>query len=268
VLRPWIAGTLAVLAISACSSGGSGSDGGVAKSSNAEPATAPATGARPQSSVKDAVSKLLDAERRRDYQASFAYVVVGGPDGYADAESWAIRRQDLPAITGFTVEQDGAGRAIATVQHEPSLDPFRGLTPATERQVWSGQRANGGWLVAPEPEVTPVLPADAGAKDAVETWARAVQRCERAEAQRSQGTTTLFGSATQSAALCRSTGEVRASAPRLLGSGAASLELVAQYSTHALVWARVVAVVAPVRFDVVVAPIGSQWKVIGIADAA
>jgi hypothetical protein len=48
--------------------------------------------------------------------------------------------------------------------------------------------------------------------------------------------------------------------------GPAATEIVAQYSSDALSWARAVVISGPVRFVVVTAPIGEDWKVIGIAD--
>jgi hypothetical protein len=52
-----------------------------------------------------------------------------------------------------------------------------------------------------------------------------------------------------------------------LESGPTSAELVAQYTDAALQWARVVPVEGPTApFKVVVAPIGSDWRVVGISD--
>ena len=52
-----------------------------------------------------------------------------------------------------------------------------------------------------------------------------------------------------------------------LESGPTSAELVAQYTDAALEWARVVPVEAPITpFTVVLAPIGDEWRVVGVSD--
>jgi hypothetical protein len=51
-----------------------------------------------------------------------------------------------------------------------------------------------------------------------------------------------------------------------LPDGPISADIVAEYDTGALGWARVVNVSAPVQVSIVLAPIGDAWKVIGLGD--
>jgi hypothetical protein len=51
-----------------------------------------------------------------------------------------------------------------------------------------------------------------------------------------------------------------------LPDGPPSADLVAEYDTGALNWARVVNVTAPVKVSIVLAPVGDGWKIIGLGD--
>jgi len=53
----------------------------------------------------------------------------------------------------------------------------------------------------------------------------------------------------------------------LVGAGAAAAA-VAAYGDDVFTWARVVPVTAPVTFDLVLAPIGDRWSVIGAVQAS
>ena len=76
-----------------------------------------------------------------------------------------------------------------------------------------------------------------------------------------------YGTATGTDHLCRSKGTVTVGKVGPLEAGPSSADLIAQYSTDALSWARVVPVNAPTgHFTVVVAPLGQVWKIVGLSD--
>jgi hypothetical protein len=244
--------TAAVLVFAAgCSSSEASSDG--SRSSQVSP--------------ERALEQLFAAEQRGDYDASYAYVVHTDPGGVAATKAqWRQARQDLPAVLDFTVNSVD-GKVVATVTHEPTLDPFVGLVPARELQTWTPERSGDGWLLRPDPTVDPVLPTDAGAVDAAREWYRAVQRCDQAAAERLQAVTTLFDSTSNDARVCGAGGDARVDASvARLPAGPISGDIVAQYSSSALSWGRVVQVVAPVPLSIVLAPLGDAWRVVGIGD--
>ncbi len=209
---------------------------------------------------------LLAAEVRNDHNASYVLVVHDG--AVPSSAKWTRIRRDLPAITGFTVEADrDPSVATAMVQHQPGLNSFVGLVPAHERQTWKARRTASGWLLEPFPEVRPVLAPEAGAAGVAMAWLRAVQRCDRAGTAALQAVPTLFDSTTNDIRLCRTAGELRVrNGVDRMPPGPLSGDIVAQYSTDAFTWARVVHVDAPVRLTIVLAPIGNDWKVLGLAD--
>jgi len=222
----------------------------------------------PAPSARAAVEGLLAAEQGGDHAASFLLLSTASRQQFKTVDSWARRRRQLPAVTGFTVEVGSdPDTAVALVQHTPGLDPFVGLSPARERQTWRGRHELGGVLVDAEPDRQPVLPPDDAAPGPVVAWAQAVQACDEAKAKALQAVPDLFGSSAGAAHLCRSQGTVAVGEVGRLSPGPASADIVAQYGGDALGWARTVLVTGPVTpFRVVVAPIGDSWEVMGVFD--
>ena len=204
---------------------------------------------------------------RNDHAASFRFVLHRADQPYSTLARWSRHRQGLPGIIGFTVQPGtSADQAIAVVDHTPGLDPFVGLSPAHDHQTWRAMRAGGGYLLYEDPEIAPDLPSDAGAAPAAQAWVAAVQRCDQRAASALQAVTPLFDSTSTTPKLCHVAGAITTAATAPLAAGPASADIVAQYTTDALAWPRVVQVDAPLRFAVVLAPIGQQWKVLGITD--
>jgi hypothetical protein len=249
----------------ACTDDGPGESAPTSTTGPAPPAGPSAT---PKASLVAAVEALLDAEQSGAHAASYAVLSSASRKQIGDRADWADLRSELPAITGFEVvagKKDG--EVVATVSHEPGLDPFVGLSPARERQTWRGARAGDGWLVDGAPTIVPELPSDAGAAEVARNWAQAVQSCDEALARLGQALDEIHGISSGAAELCGSEGAVTVGEVGPLESGPTSAELVAQYTDAALEWARVVPVEGPVPpFLVVLAPIGDEWRVVGVSD--
>lgn len=227
----------------------------------------------PRRRLADAVTDLLAAEQRLDHGASFLLVSRQTRLEYKDVADWTKRRQELPAVKGFRLapESEGAagdraGKVAAEVEHEPGLDSFRGLSPARETQTFIGRREGDGWLVDGDPNTEPILPPEPKAVEVATAWVAAVQACDQPKAGRLQAVAILFGSADGAVGLCSKSGPVTPGAVGPLSAGVASTDIVAQYTSDALVWARVVRVTSPGVFGVVLAPIGDSWLVLGLTD--
>ena len=215
------------------------------------------------------MTALLTAEQRGDHQASYRLLSPAGRKAL-DPGAWARLRNQLPAITELRVDTAAddtgdEGTVVAIVDHAPGLDPFLGLTPARERQTWKAVEQDGGWVVDPEPLIEPEFPAVALAQDSALTWARAVQACDESSAKAQEGVASLFGPIEAAVGLCGSRATVAVGAPEPLLGGPDSQALVAQYGPEALIWARTVSVMGANRpFGLVLAPIGSVWKVVAV----
>lgn len=227
----------------------------------------------PRPRLVDAVEALLEAEQRGDVAASFLLLSRQSRAEYKDLADWTARRQQLPRVTGFRIEPASQGergemesKVVAVVEHVPGLDPFKGLSLAQERQAFTGRKEGAGWLVDGDPETEPILPAEALAVEAATAWVGAVQACDKDRAGQLQAVATLYGSADGAAGLCGTPGAVTTDGVARLSPGVGSTDIVAQYSTDALAWARVVRITMPTSFGVVLAPLGDRWKVLGLTD--
>lgn len=255
-----------VMLLAGCSAGSPAADHkptttGVAAAESGPPPT-------PRPSAAAALEALLAAEQRGDHTASYALLSTPSRHELRSQSQWERQRAALPAITGYSVQRGGgADTAVALVEHKPGLDPFVGLSPARERQTWKGRREGDGFLLDADPLAEPLLPPDTDAKPVALAWSRARQACDEGRAKGLQAVTDLYGSSTAAADLCHSQGDIAVGDVGRLSPGPSSADIVAQYGTAALQWARTVTVTGPVPpFHAVLAPIGDEWKVIGASD--
>jgi hypothetical protein len=219
--------------------------------------------ADPRPSPRAALQAFLEAEQRGDHGASLALVSSKSRAEYPTPADWARRRRELPAITGFHLEADN----VAVVEHEPGLDPFVGLSPARERQTWMTEKEGAGYLLDAQPEVDALIPPDETARAAALSWAEALQACDSPRAKALQAVPYLFGQSDGPARLCGAKGEVSAATAGRLSPGPRSADIVGQYGSDALSWARTVKVTVPgASFTTVLAPLGDTWKVLGVSE--
>jgi hypothetical protein len=260
-----VAVALLVFGAAACSDDGHHESAG---STTTAPAQGTGPASTPRSTLAGAVTELLSAEQHGDHQRSYQLLTADSRKQVGSETKWARLRTGLPAITGFEVGHGADGdQVVVTVQHQPGLDPFVGLSPGEERQVWRGTKQPTGWLVDAAPRIEPVLPSQAAAPEVVRKWATAVQACNKSLARLAQAVDEIYGLSTGAEHLCGAKGAVRVGSVEKLESGPTSAELVAQYTDDALQWSRVVPVLAPTTpFKVIVAPIGSEWRVVGVSD--
>jgi hypothetical protein len=256
---------LVVFGAAACSDDGHHESSGTTTTT---PTTDRGPAATPRSTLAGAVTDLLTAEQHGDHQRSYRLLTADSRRRVGSETKWARLRTELPAITGFEVGHGAGGsEVVATVQHQAGLDPFVGLSPGEERQVWKGAKRGSGWLVDAAPHIEPVFPSEKAAPEVVRRWATAVQACDTSIARLAQGVDDIYGLSTGASQLCGSKGAVQVGTARKLESGPTSAELVAQYTDDALQWARVVPVLSPTKpFMAIVAPIGHDWRVVGVSD--
>jgi hypothetical protein len=224
-------------------------------------------GRRPAASAQAAVEQLLTAEQAGKHEQSFHLLSTATLKAYPDVEIWADRRTELPSITGFRVTGVDGKVVSVLVDHVPGVDRFVGLRAAHDVQRWHVRQEAGGWLVDGDPEIAPQLPDVGPARDVAQRWAQAVQRCDQGAAEALQVEPSLAGVSAAAAGVCGSTATITTEAPGKVPPGPGSADLVAQYGQEALTWARRVVVRAgDVEMAVLLAPIGSDWRVASVTD--
>lgn len=242
---------------------------GCGTSSSAATPPAPDAQSQPKPTTRAALDALLSAEVAKNYAASFALLDAAARREVKDVGDWERLRSATPVITGYSVRAGSTDdQAVAEVTHDAGLDPFVGLSPAKERQTWRAAHVKGGWLLDAEPQVEPEYPSDSAASAAAVKWAQAVQRCDQQSAKTLQAVDKLFGTADNASKLCGSRGDIAPDAVQHVQDGPRVADLAAQYGSDTLQWARVVPLNAPVQFSIVLAPIGNEWKVVGLANNA
>jgi hypothetical protein len=201
----------------------------------------------------------------KDNAAAFELLSADDQDRFGSAERFGTELSRSPQWTAATVDPTGA----VTVSREAMLDPVFGLVPATARLnlplvANSSQDSSPRIAWSRRSEVRNDQASESDIEPAVKQWATARQRCESAPAEETvNGLVGVVGLATR---LCDAEGPIIST----LASGAARdlldlndpASVLDAYGDDAANWARVVPLSSPVPMNVVVAPIGSTWKVI------
>jgi hypothetical protein len=244
-------------------------DGLFAEDPRTTPAVEVAPDAEPPSpaaaTADDAVRRFLDFEVAREYEESYGLLSAADRAREVSRRSWSAGHADLPEITGYQISGATAGADRADVPVElalrPELTPSEGLVAARATAVFSAVAEDGGWRVAfAETTLAPEYPSPSGAPDAVRDWVH-VRRACRAAPEYAGG---LIGAAARADLLCGSEGPVRTGRVRTLPESVQDQPFLAAFGSEVHDWARVVPVASPVRMDVVVAPLGERWLVVGV----
>ncbi|HEX6675666.1 MAG TPA: hypothetical protein VF486_11645, partial [Actinomycetes bacterium] len=181
------------------------------------PAAAPA---RPVAagSAAEAVQRFLRANAKQDFATSFALLDQASRKDYRTVAGWTAAQADRPPVTGVAVggarrAGGGAVEVTANVTHPAAVDPFAGLTPGRTVEVWRAHREGGRWRVAADPvSARTLLPADAAAPAAVQSWVDRLARCDAGGAAGMQAAAELYGPADLAAAPCQQHGAWKAAA--------------------------------------------------------
>ena len=216
-------------------------------------------------SPAEAATAFLDAEVAGDVETSFSHLSAADRDEQGDAAGWLETHADLWAPTGYRltgVTEDGAGMATATadVTLRPEIDSFVGLVPSRATLTLPLVQEDGAWRVAfADSTYEPSYPDEAGAVEAVRTWAEARTRCAT-DAEWDGG---LLDSPYLADSLCGAEGDLRLGRPDTLDALDDAGAYLDDFGTGAADWARVVPLEGPVALDAVAAPLGERWVVIG-----
>jgi hypothetical protein len=216
-----------------------------------------------------ALDAFLTAERKGDLMKSFASLSTPERDFYESVASWEVAHASMPEIEDFAIEAatiagEHAQFAVS-LSLRPRLDEVVGLVPARAEATYVVTRADDRWGVRlAESTLEPVYPADTGAAEAVEAWAKARQDCQATKEWRDG----LFGIAAEQRAqeLCGTSDAVRVGTPTTLDRAIGTESILAAFGPEASSWARVVRVEAPTPLDVVAAPVGDEWVVLGVVE--
>jgi hypothetical protein len=216
-------------------------------------------------SPRDAVTQFLDAEVAQDFASSYAILGALDRSRAGSRAQWIADHGDIAPIVAFRpsgVSVDGARAEVSVdLALRPSLDQVHGLVTAHAAGSYVAVLEDGGWRVAfTDSRLTPIYPPDALATEAVRRWVQDRQAC-RKPVEYEGG---LLGAASRASMLCHARGAIQVGAPSALPETDADEPFLAAFGPSVYEWARVVRVRAPSHLDVVVAPMGEHWLVIGV----
>jgi hypothetical protein len=216
-----------------------------------------------------ALMTFLDAEQREDLGVSYALLVSDERELFPSQARWQDAHHEIPEVRSFgaleeTERSDASVTFRVEVELQPRLDETIGAVPPRATATFVAREVEpDDWRIAfSESSLTPHYPDASGARSAALEWADARQRCERSVEWEGE----LLGVAAEAHAerLCDTTADVQVGEPGSLDDAVGTEPVFAAFGPDASIWARVVRVSGPVDLDVVAAPLGDEWVVVGV----
>jgi hypothetical protein len=219
-------------------------------------------------SPKAAVESFLRAEVAADHARSFGFLASADREAFSTPQRWERQHGTMPTLVGFRIGVTSGDNVDATLRFAPGLDEIVGLVPASASATLVTVAEDGGYRVAFTQTITTANHADvAGVLPAVRTWVHARSECDSTTAARFEWTGGVLGDGapTLLEELCHTAREPSVGVEaRPLVDRFGIEPLVAAFGPEVGVWARVVELrVSNLEFDLVLAPVGEQWLVIG-----
>lgn len=235
--------------------------------SSAPPAT-PVVANEP-ASARAALVQYLDAEITKTSDIAFGLVDAKTQQSDGPAANWQNTRANrlLPEqykVLGERSDADGVEVTIAATR-TPSVSALTGLIPARSEETWRVVN-DGGWrVVRGRPvEVRPVLASDEAATAVGADWLERAAACDKAGTASLQLSSTLLGSPVISKSTCETKATWTAGKAFPVSELPNSTIFVSAYGPGVGRWARAVPVTGPSRYTIVLAPIGDEWRVMGL----
>lgn len=217
-----------------------------------------------QSTALASGNSFVDAVVRRDAATAFHLLVredqlfFGSPAQFGAALARSAPWLDAQvSVTGPSI--------VATVRRQPQLDDALGLITANATVELSAVNESGLWHVDWRNRTVSAEPtlASAQAITDVALWAETRQKCQPDSTL--EHDTGLVGVSGFAASLCKAEGVVSVGDVSSLDTLDDAGPFFDAFGSDVMTWGRVVQLRTPMNMQVVVAPIGERWVVVGLA---
>ncbi len=221
-------------------------------------ATTSATGA---TSAREAVQSYLDAERLGRSADSYQMLSAADRSAIGSESDWSDGVDGRPHITSYELDTTTTDPIVTEVQLAALVDEINGVVPSAATITWKTVQVSGYWFVdLGHSKFVAHYPDEQGAVATALTWVQAQQACDVGP----QYAGSLIGQPDLAAGLCHKNGAFTAGAPTTLDTFIDPLAITTAFGPDAPAWARVVTLDGPDRLEVVTAPLGDHWVVVGI----
>ncbi len=223
-----------------------------------------------------AVRTFLDAERDADHERSWDLLSESSRREAGRVAQWERSAAARPRIIGFELAatdvqgSQGTGPVVATIEYAAELSPTLGLVPPRVVAEFDTVAESNGFRVQYPPRlVSRTLAEVSGVVGAAEAWLAASRDCAGIDAlvNPHEWSGGLIGDGAPDLvdALCEGVPARVRSAAQPLTDRFGIEPFVAAFGADIATWASTVELRGPrVHHDLVLAPIGERWLVVGV----
>ncbi len=236
--------------------------------SSAASTSPPAVAVEP-GSAREALGMYLDAEIARNFETSFALLDPATQTASGPVAAWLNERPNRLLPESYTIDSEQAGDdgvdLTISATRTPAVSSATGLIPGRSVETWRVVN-DGGWRVlrGRPTDVRPQLPSDASATETGAAWLDRAATCDTKGAEALQLSANLLGAPSLRDATCKNKGTWTAGKAVSLSELPNSTVFVSAYGPAVGRWARAVPVTGAGRYTIVLAPLGTEWRVMGV----
>ncbi len=218
-------------------------------------------------SPAEAVRRYLDGEFEGDHVKSFGQLTLADRRAIGTADDWDVTADERPTLRSYRLVEVGRDRVRADVEVVPAVNEIDGVSPAAATIEFAIRHEDGGSRISlTDTTFTPHYPDHILATASAVSWVDAAQQCDADVRSGLEYEGNLLGTFGLAESLCGVTGDPKVSATGSLDSLNDPSVVLNAFGEQAAVWSQVVSIegvtgVPPL--DVVLAPFGDHWVVIG-----
>ncbi len=213
-----------------------------------------------------AVDAFFAAEIADDFASSFGLLSESDRRTVGNPGEWAATHDELPAFVAFEATgpaeiDDDTAVVEGIARMVPVVDETVGIFPGEAQASIVAVREDGGWRIAfGDSVLQPVLPDPDTAESAAAAWLQRRQACDDAPEAYAGA---LLGDPRIGEALCGSTDTFVVDSVGDLDDLPDPVPFITAFGPDGVGLLRTVAVDGPRPLTLVVAPLGTEWVVVG-----
>ena len=218
----------------------------------------------------DAVRRFLDGEMSGDLATSFTQLDLASRQQIGRVDDWEASSGEHPTYLSYTITSETADQVVVEAQIQPRVDALHGVVPGSATVRFGIAAEDGGARISLDgTKIDPHYPERALAGAVATEWVVEAQKCPTGGTASAGGLEydgSLLGTIGLAESLCQTTGSPRAAKTQGLDGLADPSPVLSAFGGDASGYTAVVTVdgvVGRPSFQVVLAPLGTAWIVIG-----
>lgn len=214
----------------------------------------------------DAVSRYIDAEIEANSVASYGELSASDRAAF-DFEDWESGQDERPPYVSFTILEASGETVVVDAQLTPAINEVVGVIPGRAEVTFEVIAEDGGYRVSlNDTAMQPRFPDRQLAAPVAQSWVTAVQACKSDERSALEYDGSLLGTLGLTESLCGIAGTIGTPQSGTYDDLTDPSIMLSAFGSDAADWTEVATftgLTGVEKLQVILAPLGDQWVVVG-----